>query len=451
MEEIIALVPLLFVGVDWGSVNHRVIVLDQAGKQLHDWNVEHAGDAITSFIERLVALVDGAAERCHVAIEVKHGPIVEALLERGLIVFAVNPKQTDRFRDRYMPSGAKDDRRDAFVLARALRTDADSLQRLSKTDRRTVVLRALIRLRDELVTDRTRLLLRFREQVWRYYVQLIELADGDFDARWLWALWEKAPTPREGVLLSKPVIARILRDHHVRRLDAPAVMAVLRKPTITVADGVEEAAIKHVRSIVERLRLLDSQIRQANRELEQHLEMWSRMASGPGASNVSTKTTPAEGASSGRDEKPATSDDEPAVPRQDDLAILRSLPGVGTITLATMLAELSEPLHQRDYPALRAFFGVAPITRQSGNSKVVQMRRACSESLRNIAFNWARSAVQHDASCKARFAALRARSKPPAQAYRAVVDHLLRVACSMLRSGALYDSERRASRAALAA
>ncbi len=449
MAEILALVPVLFVGIDWGSVNHRVVVLDHAGKHLHDWTVAHTGDAIASCIDRLVALLDGAAEQCHVAIEVKQGPIVEALLDRGLTVFAVNPKQTDRFRDRYMPSGAKDDRRDALVLAKALRTDADSLQRLSKTDRRTVVLRALIRLREELVTDRTRLLLRFREQVWRYYVQFLELADGDLDARWLWALWEKAPTPREGALLSKPVIARILRDHHVRRLDAATVMAVLRKPTVTVAEGVEEAAVKHVRSIVERLRLLDSQIREANREIEQHLEMWSRMASGHASSDVPARTT-AEDASPSSEER-APSDDETGASRPDDLTILRSLPGVGTITLATMMAELGDPLRRRDYPALRALFGVAPITRQSGNSKVVQMRRACSEVLRNIAFNWARSAVQHDASCKARFAALRSRSKSPAHAYRAVVDHLLRVACSMLRSGAVYDSALRAPHAAPAA
>jgi hypothetical protein len=33
-----------------------------------------------------------------VAIEVPHGPIVETLLERGFQVYAVNPKQLDRFR-----------------------------------------------------------------------------------------------------------------------------------------------------------------------------------------------------------------------------------------------------------------------------------------------------------------------------------------------------------------
>jgi transposase len=48
---------------------------------------------------------------------------VEVLVERGFHVFAVNPKQLDRFRDRHMVAGAKDDRRDALVLADSLRTD----------------------------------------------------------------------------------------------------------------------------------------------------------------------------------------------------------------------------------------------------------------------------------------------------------------------------------------
>jgi hypothetical protein len=41
-------------------------------------------------------------------------------MDRGIAVFAINPKQLDRFRDRFSPAGAKDDRRDALVLASAL-------------------------------------------------------------------------------------------------------------------------------------------------------------------------------------------------------------------------------------------------------------------------------------------------------------------------------------------
>ena len=51
------------------------------------------------------------------------GPIVEALLERGYNVYSINPKQLDRFRDRFAVSGAKDDSLDSYVLADSLRTD----------------------------------------------------------------------------------------------------------------------------------------------------------------------------------------------------------------------------------------------------------------------------------------------------------------------------------------
>ena len=120
MGELVGLLPLVFVGVDWGSVEHRVVVLDAAGKQMREWTSRHSGEALRELADRLAAFVEHASS-CRVAIEVKAGPIVEALLERGLSVYAVNPRQTDRFRDRYMPSGAKDDRRDAFVLANAVR------------------------------------------------------------------------------------------------------------------------------------------------------------------------------------------------------------------------------------------------------------------------------------------------------------------------------------------
>ena len=42
-----------------------------------------------------------------VAIEMTQGPAVEALLERGFCVYGINPKQLDRFRDRFTVAGAK--------------------------------------------------------------------------------------------------------------------------------------------------------------------------------------------------------------------------------------------------------------------------------------------------------------------------------------------------------
>ena len=56
---------------------------------------------------------------------VPRGPVVESLMDRGFTVHANNPKQIDRFLDRFSPVSTKDDRRDARVLASALGTDPD--------------------------------------------------------------------------------------------------------------------------------------------------------------------------------------------------------------------------------------------------------------------------------------------------------------------------------------
>ena len=82
--------------------------------------------------------------------------------------------------------------------------------------------------------------------------------------------------------------------------------------------------------------------------------------------------------------------------KQRDVTILRSLPGVGRIVLATLLGEAAEPLRKRDYHALRPLSGVAPVTRRSGKRCVV-VRQACHLRLRNAVYHWARVAIQHDA------------------------------------------------------
>ncbi|WP_423927787.1 IS110 family transposase [Candidatus Palauibacter sp.] len=83
----------------------------------------HGGAGLAEMAEWIVAGTGAAAGEVPVAIEVPHGPVVESLMDRGYPVYAVNPKQLDRFRDRFSPAGAKDDSRDARVLADALRTD----------------------------------------------------------------------------------------------------------------------------------------------------------------------------------------------------------------------------------------------------------------------------------------------------------------------------------------
>ena len=119
-----------FVGIDWGSQRHQVCGLDRDRRLVGERAVDHDGASLAQLVAWLWTLAAGQPERVSVAIEVPRGAIVEGLVERGFHVFAINPKQLDRFRDRHRVAGAKDDRRDAFVLADSLRTDQPSFRRL---------------------------------------------------------------------------------------------------------------------------------------------------------------------------------------------------------------------------------------------------------------------------------------------------------------------------------
>jgi hypothetical protein len=119
-----------FVGIDWATKAHQVCVVDEDGRIAEERQVDHAAPALMACVDALLARAAGDPDRIAVAIEVPRGMLVEWLVERGIAVYAINPKQLDRFRDRFTMAGAKDDRRDAWVLADSLRTDRPAFRRV---------------------------------------------------------------------------------------------------------------------------------------------------------------------------------------------------------------------------------------------------------------------------------------------------------------------------------
>jgi transposase len=398
--------PLVFVGIDWASTEHQVCLTgaDRPTQRVFP----HDAGGIGAMVDWLCSQTE-RPEDVAVAIETPHGPIVEALMDRGIAVFAINPKQLDRFRDRFSPAGAKDDRRDALVLASSLRTDRHCFRRVEALDPTVVELREWSRMAEELKQERVRLTNRIRQQLWRYYPQVLDVAD-DPGADWILALWAKAPTPAEAARLTEKKVAKVLAAHHIRRIGAADALAILKRPALTVAPGTADAARAHIEHVAERLRLVNRQIKNVTRRIDVLVEQLAGARTEPGQ--------PAE---------------------QRDAAILRSLPGVGRIVLATLLAEAHQPIRARDYHALRTLTGVAPVTKRSGKSCRVEMRQACSNRLRIAVYHWARVATQHDESSRCRYAALRARGHSHGRALRTVADRLLGVACVMLRKGSTFD------------
>lgn len=399
-----------YAGVDWASESHHVFLTDRDGRKIGEKIFKHSGEGLAEMAAWLMA-GSGATDphQIHVAIEVPHGPVVETLIERGFKVHAINPKQMDRFRDRFTMAGAKDDSRDAEVMASALRTDPRCFRFLAAIDPAVVELREWSRIASDLGTERNRHTNRLREQLWRYFPAMLEL-ENDLGAEWFLDLWEASPTPGKAARIREATVAKLLKRNRIRRFDAAHVLAVLRKPPVQVAPGTVEAASAHVTTLVARIRLVNGQLKEAHRRLDA----------------LTARLIPAEDAGAGQS-------------KQHDVEILASLPGVGRIVLATLLAEAWDALQRRDYAALRSLTGVAPVTKRSGKSCIVIRRQACHDRLANAMSHWARTAVQHDTKSKAKYAALRSRGHSHGRALRSVADRLLNVACSMLKNGTLFN------------
>lgn len=120
----------IFAGIDWATEEHTMSILDANRNELENKAYPHSGAGLNQLADRLAALSNGDPSTVAVGIETPHGAVVETLVERGFAVFSLNPKQMDRFRDRHCVSGAKDDRRDAYVIADAVATDMKKFHRV---------------------------------------------------------------------------------------------------------------------------------------------------------------------------------------------------------------------------------------------------------------------------------------------------------------------------------
>jgi len=391
------------VGIDWGSESHQVCRVD-GEEEPKQRSFPHTGGGLRALVD---FVVEGGIDREQIviAIEVNHGAVVEALLTMGLRVYSINPKLLDRLRDRFSLAGAKDDRRDAFVLASCVESDAQAFRKIEPGNEENARLRAATRLREELKSELRANTNRLWDDLRGFRPELLTLCSGA-DEPWLWALIEKAPSPSQGARLTRASIGAVLKRHRIRRLTIEDVQTVLRKDVLSLRPVYIESHVARVLVLTAKLKLAQTQIDKIEKEI---------------------KTALAERVKS--EEKT----------KRRDLTILLSLPGFGPLTTATALGESGDAFERRDYNALRSLCGAAPITKQSGGSKYVVMRQFCQPRLRVALHISALQAIRTDPKFHDLYVRARARGHTVGRALRNIADRLLCLAVHLLRKNELYD------------
>lgn len=399
----------LFGGVDLGQWLHQACVIDASAEFVGEVGFAHSAKGLSETVDWLLKLAKQNSDTIAVAIEKPHGPVVEALLDSGIAVFSINPKQVDRFRDRHSMSGIKDDRRDAFVLADALRTDGHRFQRLQLPPPEIIAMRGLLSTREQLVKNHVALSSQVRDLLARCWPHLVRLAPKDkaLDSFFceLLQLFLDAQDPQD---LNPQTIHHLVNKHRIRRVPLMRILETLQQAPLRVAPASLESTSAHLKLLLQQLLL----VRQHRRDSDQLLEKWFK-------------------------EQKRT--DEPYT----DAAILASIPGVGAVVLASVLSYAHDPVRLLRLDAFRSLGGIAPVTKQSGNRRLVLLRRARSVPLNNALYHWARIAVLRDPHFEEHYHRLRERGHGHARALRGVMDRILAIAVAMLRDRTLYDPSRR--------
>ena len=162
---------MLFVGDDWAEDHHDVEVMDPTGKKLAAARLPEGVAGITALHELIGRHLGEHAESAEVVvgIETDRGLWVQALIAAGYRVFAINPLQVARFRERHTVSGAKSDTADAHTLADMVRTDSHQLRPIAGDSSQAEAIKVVARAHKTLIWERTRHGQRLRHALRDYF------------------------------------------------------------------------------------------------------------------------------------------------------------------------------------------------------------------------------------------------------------------------------------------
>jgi transposase len=389
----------VFVGHDWAEDHHDIYVQDGEGRQLAKARLPDGVEGIARFHAVMAEHVDDPT-RVVIATETDRGLFVAALIAAGYQVYAVNPASTAKYRTRHSTSGAKSDPGDAKVLADLARTDRHNHRQVAGDSELAEAVKTLARAHQGLVWTRQRQANQLRSTLREFYpaalVALPDLASSD-----ALSVLRIAPAPEQGRRLSRSKIAAALRrGGRQRNIDKRAIeiQTALRSdqlhPPVPVADAMGHVAS----SLVAVIATLQTQIDELEQHLAEHFEA------------------------------------------HPDAKIIRSLPGLGMILGARVLAEFGDDPNRYDNATCRKnYAGTSPITKASGKHRVVLARYARNKRLADACYQWAFAAITASPGARAFYDQRRAAGDTHHQALRALGNRLVGILHGCLRHQTPYD------------
>lgn len=384
------------IGIDWSEKKHCIHAYNEAGAMLLRLEIAATLDGFQAF-SRQMSAVNPKPANCLVAIETAHNLFVDYLHDYGYTLYIVAPSVVDSNRGRQGGSGAKDDDRDARLLADILRTDLSRLIPWQPDGPLVCQLRILLTWIDQLTKNIVQMGNRLRAILLRTYPQALVAFKGlqsQFSLRFLAAFPD--PAALETLSYKQFTLFCHQQGYYARRR-YPELWTTLRQtapclPHLSVAYR-QQVVWQAQQVLAWKLQKRDL-IKQVRTLFQQH----------------------------------------------PDAFIFASLPGAADLLAPKLLVMFGD--HRQRYPTrtgLPAIAGTAPVTKASGKTRIVRFRQACNHDYRHTAQLFAKSSTQQSVWAAAYLHRALDRGLSLSQAYRCLANRWLQIIWTLWQRREAYD------------
>jgi len=385
------------IGIDWSEKKHCVHLYNETGALLARFDIAHSVSGFAYLHDRL-AKVNPEPADCLIAIETDHNLLVDYLHSRGYTLYIIAPSVVKHNRGRQGSSRAKDDDRDAQLLADILRTDRGRFIPWQADGPLVRQMRSLLSWVDDLTEMIVAEHNRLRAILLRYYPQPLT-AFGSLKGVIALHFLASFPAPSDLEELTFADFEGFCRQNrYYRREHMRAMFAHLQSPALSLDVNIVPAYQTQTSFMANHLLTLTQQkkaaIEQVNLLFDQH----------------------------------------------PDAPIFASIPGAGALLAPKLLVMFGD--HRMRYPQrsiLPAIAGTSPVTIASGKARYVKFRRACNRRYRQTAQLLARSSLSYSVWAASYFNQALQRGMSKSHAFRCLANRWLHIIWALWQSGRQYD------------
>ncbi|MCZ7533572.1 MAG: IS110 family transposase [Acidimicrobiia bacterium] len=392
---------MIFVGNDWSEGHHDVCVVTSDGQVVARDVFDEGIDGVAEFHALMADLVEDPDEVAG-GIETDRGLWVDMLVACGYHVYALNPKSVARFREGRTLSGAKSDRGDAKMLADLVRLDRYNHREVAGDSNQVGALKVMTRTHQTLIWERQRATNRLRAGLVEYFPAAVKTFD-DLKSRDAVAILTVALTPAEGKALTMAGITSALKDGGRQRyiqLTADKIRNGLQVPHLEAPEPVTAGYRAAMAPLVGMIGLLNTQIDELANEIKTVFR------------------------------------------KHPDAAIYLSLPGVGDVLGARLLAEFGDdPERYVDGKSRRNYAATSPVTKASGTQRSVHARWIRNDRLHDAVIQIVPTAARTSAGFNALYRQRRAQGDTHTKAARRVGNRFVGILHGCLETRTLYDEQ----------